>query len=96
MPSPRDVAQRDIFLAGLLVDPDGVALAERAAAAVLARQAHAAALGEQAAEGERLGRRPVEPLAAVEHRLLGVEDALQRLVDVQALGDRGQHLRRGA
>ena len=36
-----DVAQRDIFVAGLLVDPDGVALAEGAAAAVLARQADA-------------------------------------------------------
>ena len=49
-------------------------------------------LRDQAAEGERLGGRPVEPLAALEHRLLGVEDPAQRLVDRQTFGDRGQHL----
>ena len=42
-PAGLDVAQRDVFLAGLLVDPDGMALAEGAAAAVLAGQADAVA-----------------------------------------------------
>src|SRR3954447_15529685 len=50
--SAFDIGQWDIFLARLLVDPHRVALAERAAATVLARQAHAVPLGEQAAEGE--------------------------------------------
>ena len=86
------VAQRDIFVAGLLIDPDRMALAEGAAAAILARQANAMALGEQAAERQRFGGRPVEALAAFEHRLLGIEDALQSLVDVEAFGDRRQNL----
>ena len=46
-----DGGQRDVFLAGLLIDPDGVALAERAPAAVLAGQTHAMAVSKQAAEG---------------------------------------------
>ena len=39
-----DGRQRDIFVAGFLVDPHGVALAEGAAAAILPRQADAVAL----------------------------------------------------
>ena len=65
----------------VLVDPDRVALAERAAARILARQAHAEAFGDEAAEGERLGGRPVEAFAALEHRPLGVDHAAERLVD---------------
>ena len=49
------------------------------------------AFGEQGPERQRLGRRPVEALARVEHRLLGVDHALQRLVDLHALGNGGQH-----
>ena len=80
----RSCASGMYFSPVCLVDPHRVALAEGAAAAVLARQADAVALREQAAEGQRLGGRPVEALAAVEHRLLGLEDPAQRLVDGEA------------
>jgi predicted Ser/Thr protein kinase len=86
------MAQGDIFLAVELVDPHRVALAEGAAAAVLAGQPNAMAVGEQAAERERLGRRPIEALAALEHHFFGVEDALERLVDGEAFGNRRQDL----
>ena len=42
-----DVAERNELLAGLLVDPDGVAVAEGAAPAVLAGQADAVAFGSR-------------------------------------------------
>src|SRR3569623_1541260 len=69
-----------------------MALAEGAAAAVLAGQAIAGAAGEQAAERERLAGRPVEARAVREHLALGVEDALQRAVRGEAFGDRRQDL----
>ena len=75
-----------------LVDPGGVAVAERAPAAVLAGQANSPAFLEQGSEGERLGGRPVEALAAGEHLGLGVDDPLEGLVDGQPFRDRGQHL----
>ena len=52
--------QRDIFLLGILVDPDRVALAERATTGILSRQSHAIAFRQERAEGQRLARRPVE------------------------------------
>src|SRR5207248_1711476 len=81
--------QWDVFLTGLLIDPDRMTLAERAAAAVLAGQADAMAVGKQAAEGNRLCGGPVEAFAAGKHLLLRVEDALQRLVNVEAFGNAG-------
>src|SRR5438067_12294855 len=83
-----------MFRAGLLVDPDCVTLTERTAAAVLAGKAHALAFGDEAAERQRFGRRPVESLAALEHRGLGIEDALQSLVELKAFGDLRQDLRK--
>src|SRR4029079_9238398 len=67
-------------------------LAERAASAVLSRQAHALALRKQSPKGQRLGSRPIEAAAAFEHRFLGVEDPLKRLVDVDFGGTRCQEL----
>jgi hypothetical protein len=93
-----DMGQRDIFAGGLLINPDGMALAERAAAAVLARQADGIALLHQGAKGERLGGRPVEAVARLEHLPLGVDDPRQRLVDVKVLGNRREgpaHLVKG-
>ena len=52
------VAQRDIFVAGGLVDPHRVALAEGAAAAVLAGQAHAIALRRPGCRRPALRRSP--------------------------------------
>ena len=62
----------------LLVDPDGVALAERPAARILTREAHLIAFAEERAEGEAFGGRPVEYLGIVlvrEHRGAGVDHA---------------------
>ena len=73
-----------------LVDPDGVALAEGAAARILARKSDIVPFRCQAAEGEGLAGRPVEPGAGGEHLALGVEHAGQRLVDRQPFGNRGQ------
>src|SRR5215213_8086367 len=53
-----DVAQRDVFLTRLLIEPHRVALAERASTAVLARQSDAIAFGQQASKRERFGGRP--------------------------------------
>ena len=57
-----DVVERDVALLGLLIDQHGVALGERAAAAVLAGQPDMRALGAQRAERQRLGGRPVDAL----------------------------------
>src|SRR5581483_2147851 len=81
------LAERNIFLAILLVDPHRVPLAEGASPTVLARQTHAVAFGEQASKRQCFGGCPVEPLAAPEHLLLGVEHALQGLVDREAFGN---------
>ena len=45
----------------------GVAVAERAALAVLTGEAHAHALGRERRERERFARRPVERLLAARH-----------------------------
>ena len=50
------------------------------------------ALAQQGAEGERLGRRPVEALAALEHLAARVDDPRQRLVDREVGGDGGEDL----
>jgi hypothetical protein len=85
------LGERHVAVAGPLVAPDRVPLAERAAAAVLTGEADLIAFPDQAAEGDRLGRGPIEALAAGEHLRLGVEDALQGLVDLEAFGDPGEH-----
>ena len=57
-----EVLQRDVSLLGHLVVDDGVALAERAAADILAGQADREALDQQRGEGQMLGGRPVDAL----------------------------------
>ena len=59
-----EVEQRRPLLGGVLVDEHRVPLDERAAAAVLAGEAHRGALLEQRAEGEELGHRPVDAAVA--------------------------------
>src|SRR5690606_24400194 len=85
-----DVVERDVLRLALLVGPHRVALRERPAARILARQTHRMAFAEQRAEGERLGRRPVESLARLERLALVVEDALERAVDIEIAGNAGQ------
>src|SRR5262245_53272097 len=65
-----------------------MALRERAAFAVLSRQAHRRPLGQQRAERERLAGRPIDPLAGLDRLAPVVEESLDRAVDVEVLGDR--------
>src|SRR6202007_1041176 len=85
-----DVVQGDVALLGLLVDEHGMALRERAAAAVLAGEADEGALGAERAEGERLASRPVDPLAALDRLLLRLELPGDLAVEVEAFGDAAQ------
>ena len=62
---PGQVVQRGPAALVLEVDQRGVALAERAAAAVLAGQADVGALEHERTEGQRLGRRPLHLAALV-------------------------------
>ena len=86
----RDRLKRHVFVLVILIDPHRMTLAEGAAARILAREADAEAFGEQRAERQRLAGRPVEILARLEHVALGVEDAREGLVDLEALGNLGQ------
>ena len=69
-----------------------MALAEGAAGRVLAGEADREALDQQRAEGERLGGGPVDAVAGLDHRPLGVEHALHGLVRAEAVGEAGQRL----
>src|SRR3546814_1665023 len=67
-----------------------MALAEGAAARILAGQAHTEAIRHQAAERERLCCRPVKSLSAGKHLAPSLDHAVQRLVDFQVIGDSGE------
>ena len=56
----REVRERHVLLARLLVDDRGVAVAEGAAAAVLAGEPHRRAFDQQRSEGERLAEPPID------------------------------------
>ena len=80
----REVLQRDVALARLGVVEHRVALAEGAAAAVLAGEAHRRPFGEQRGEGERLGVRPVEGAAiAGGRRPLAEDEAFDLVVELE-------------
>ncbi len=87
-----DLGQRHIALFGFLIDERGMALAERAARRILSAQANPEAFLDQRAESERLGGGPVEPLAGLEHLLLGLQNTAERAVDIEALRHRRQDL----
>ena len=81
-----DVVERRIGLVvAFLVVEHRVTLAERAALDVLARQAHRMALLQQRTECQRFARCPVDALAAFDRSKAIVHEALDRLVDVEAL-----------
>ena len=82
--------QRHIAAAILLVRPDRVALAERAAAAILAGQAHAITIFQQRPEGQRLARRPIDVGASGKHLRLGIKNPRQGPVNIETVGHRGQ------
>src|SRR5262249_59043241 len=58
------VVERQVAVLVLLVDQDRMALREGAAFAVLSREPHRFAVEQQRAEGQALGGRPVDALAA--------------------------------
>ena len=70
-----EVLDRRVALAGLDVDQHEVALAERAARAVLAGEAQRASLRQQRPERERLGLAPVDGVVRPD---LGALRALRR------------------
>ncbi len=86
----RQRSEWDIFAFVRLVDPHGVALAERAAACILTGQAHAVTFCDQTAESECFCGGPVEAFAALEHLSLGFEHTAERLVDRKIVGNCGQ------
>ena len=79
-----------------LVDEHAVALAERAAARVLAREAHRRALEQQRAERERLGQRPVDLVRRRASCARVGEDALELRVTSKPSGARVERRRRPA
>ena len=79
-----DVVERRIGLFGHLVVKHRVALAEGAAFDVLAGKAHRIALGDEGAERQRLGGRPINAFARFEGGEAVVEEAADGLVDVEA------------
>ncbi len=86
------MVERDVFLFRLLVGEDGVALAERAALAILAGETDAEAFVEQGAEGERFAGRPVDALAGLEHVFLLGELAGDLAVEIEGAGHRRHRL----
>src|SRR5262249_14294824 len=69
-----------------LIDKLGVALRERSTRRVLSGKSYRHALHEQCAEGERLGRCPVEAFSAFEHLSFGLELARDRAMNMETLG----------
>src|SRR6218665_2413938 len=87
-----ELVERRVLLARLHVVEHGVAVAERAALAVLAAQADRVALGDERGVGERLALAPLD-LLRLEHGLALLEHrALHDGVHVEALGRVGQLL----
>ncbi len=80
------MVQRHIARLALLIDQHAVSLRERAALAVLTGEANRITLVEQAREGQSLARRPVDALARVDRVFARVEEALDRLVEMKAVG----------
>src|SRR4051812_38550480 len=80
------MGERDVTLLGRLVVDGGVALAEGAAADILAREADREALDQQGGEGQMLGGGPVDALAALDRGLAGGDDALEARRALQAGG----------
>ncbi len=62
-----------------------MALREGAALAILPGEAHAMALGHEAAESQRLAHGPVDAGAGLDHLATVIEEALDGLVDVEPI-----------
>ena len=91
----RDMVERHVARFGLLVDQHAVALREGAALAVLAGEAHRIALVEQACRRRAPRPSPSRCPAPVSIAVCAVvEEALDRLVEVEALRHVGELRRR--
>ena len=80
----RQIVERDVAGLVTLVVEHRMALRERAALGVLAGQADRVAVEQDRAEGQRLGRRPVDALAGVDHLAARFQEADDRLVGLEA------------
>src|SRR5262249_20759434 len=89
----RQVGERRVLGAALLVDQHRVPLAEGAAGGVLAREAHVVALEQQRAERERLGEGPVDAAALPDRLAAALEERPQLLVHLEAGRQRRDALR---
>ena len=85
-----NVVQRHVARLRLLIDQHRMALGEGAALAILPRQTHAMIVIDQCAEGERLGHGPINPLARLNHLVTAIEEALDGLVHIEAIGNGAQ------
>ena len=93
-PEVRPVAlaqflERGVFGTGFVIDEGRMSMAERAAARVLAGEAHRGALDEKTAVGHRLAKRPVD-LAALEHTVACRELLGELRMHREARGGRGE------
>src|ERR1700734_4385874 len=86
------MVQRDVARFGLLIDQHRMALREGAAFAVLARKANREAIVQEGGEGERFGSGPVDRVAAFDRSATVVEEAENRLVDVEPFRHGGDPL----
>ena len=84
----RQIVERDVAGLVALVVEHRVALREGAALEILAGQADRVAVEQDRAEGQRLGRRPVDALARLDHLAARFEEARDRLVRLET----GRHL----
>ena len=80
-----EMVERRVAFLGLLIEQHRMALREGAALRILAGQADRMAFLEQRAEGERFRGGPVDALAGLDRLGAMIEEALDRLVDVEAL-----------
>ena len=92
----RDRVQRHVLPGVLHVVQHRVALRERAAAGVLARQAHGDALEEERPPRERLGRRPVGLALPLRELAPPAHERHELRVDLDAVGERAEGLQHGA
>ena len=82
----------DVPLLAVLVVQHGMAVGERAAAAVLARQAHRVAAGHQRSEGHVLAHAPVDVDLAAAHGGAVVQHLAHQRVRREVFGHRGDAL----
>ena len=82
----RQVGERNVALLGLLIIQHRVPLAEGAALDILARQTDLGAFRNQRAEGQRLGKGPVDSFAGLDHLGAVVHEPLDGAMRLETFG----------